>query len=170
MRTENLFTAQLTSHGCHATIVCWLKQAYKKVTLLSMSSDPSYKQKSAAKPNNLLWHCSVKKQKQQPQCWVNIYDSVGFRSTTVQMCKQSGGSAHAAHRQLPWTMAASCPTVFDKVPNVVQSHVISGTVVNGGSRKWLCFRKQNSSCSYCSACKAEIFLSWCNEVHLHVLP
>lgn len=28
-----------------------------------MIIDPSYEQKSAAKPNNLLWHCSVKKMK-----------------------------------------------------------------------------------------------------------
>lgn len=46
-----------------------------------MIIDPFYKQKSAAKPNNLLWHCAVKKWKQQPHCWVNIYDSVGFSST-----------------------------------------------------------------------------------------
>lgn len=98
-----------------------------------MIVDPFHKQKSAAKPNNLLWHCAAKKWTQQPHCWVHVYDSVGFSSTRSRdVWCDSGvepllgcpsppvlqGSSHLAP-QVPHR----CPVGSDKMPIVWQSPV-----------------------------------------------
>lgn len=75
-----------------------------------MIVDPFHKQKSAAKPNNLPWHCAVKKWTQQPHCWVHIYDSLRFSSTRSRnVWCDSGLEALLGCPSPPWAAGKQPP-------------------------------------------------------------